>query len=395
MIRFIINKKTAGKQFILLILPVLLCFQLAGCGTPSKTDTSAAQNAVSVADSKEDSVGKIPDASSNQNSGLQKPADTGLSSASKSDSMDSVSVFPSAGQDCNTVGIILPEGDRQSEEGEKISAGIQAAGFKAELRYGSADESTQISQIKELAALPVRCLIIEPYGGANLSAVLKKVRAAGTAVISYEKLPAGADAADYYAGYNFEEIGKVQGKYIADHLKLDEAVSGTAYQLEIFAGASGDSRAQQLFTGAVEDILRPYIDRGVLNVTSGEMDFNSCAAGWKTEEAQARMDDLLNAFYTGGAKMDAILCPSDTIALGVLNSLLQSYNGGNQPIITGMGCDAANAEYLQNGMQSMSVSVSTAAVAERAAAMAVQVMNGSDVELTGTLSGVPAYFCGF
>ena len=69
-------------------------------------------------------------------------------------------------------------------------------------------------------------------------------------------------------------------------------------------------------------ILQPYIDEGKLVVPSGQTAFSVIAIhAWDSATAQARMDNLITAHYADGKKLDAVLSPNDSLAIGIITSL--------------------------------------------------------------------------
>ena len=109
------------------------------------------------------------------------------------------------------------------------------------------------------------------------------------------------------------------------------------------------------FNGAF-DVLKPYIDAGILNVPSGQTAFEQVAtASWSTDTALSRMQNILGSYYSDGTMLDVALCSNDSTALGVTQAIESDYAGGNQPIITGQDGDEANLANIVDGKQSMTV----------------------------------------
>lgn len=308
----------------------------------------------------------------------------------------------SASASGKTVGVAMPTKDLQrwNQDGTNMKAELEAAGYTVDLQYASNDINQQVSQIENMVSEPVDCLVVASIDGSSLSTPLSDAKAKGIPIIAYDRLLTDTDAVDYYATFDNEEVGRIQGKYIVDQLKLADAAAGTTYNIELFTGDPGDNNAQLFWKGAITDTLQQYIDSGVLVVKSGQKDFASCAtAEWKTETAQARMDDLISSYYADGTKIDAVMCSNDSTALGVENSLAQNYNGGNQPIITGQDCDKPNVKNMIAGKQSMSVFKDTRELAKETVKMVGQILSGSTVDTTegGAYNNgkidVPTYLC--
>jgi putative multiple sugar transport system substrate-binding protein len=147
------------------------------------------------------------------------------------------------------------------------------------------------------------------------------------------------------------------------------------------------------------DVLNPYIDAGKLVVKSGQTDFATVAtAGWKTENAQTRMENIISSFYADGTQLDAVMANNDSTALGTANALTAAYTG-KWPILTGQDCDIANVKNMIAGKQSMSVFKDTRTLADQVVKMVDAIMKGGKAPVNDEKSYdngngiVPTYLC--
>jgi putative multiple sugar transport system substrate-binding protein len=91
------------------------------------------------------------------------------------------------------------------------------------------------------------------------------------------------------------------------------------------------------------------------------------------------MNSLLDANYQSGRKLDAILSPNDSLAIGILASLAKHGFGTAAkpyPIITGQDCSVNNVKAIIAGRQSMSVFKDTKGLVENAVEMITAIENG-------------------
>ena len=88
-------------------------------------------------------------------------------------------------------------------------------------------------------------------------------------------------------------------------------------------------------------VLKPYIDSGKLVVRSKQMGMDKVGTlRWDGAVAQARMDNLLSAYY-GNEHVDAVLSPYDGLSIGILSSLKGvGYGTAKQPMPVVTGQDA-------------------------------------------------------
>ena len=252
------------------------------------------------------------------------------------------------------VGISMPSKDllRWFEDGNKMKQLLEKKGCKADLRFASNDVKTQQNQVSELIESGCEVLVIAAVDGSRLSNVLKAAKQKNIPVIAYDRLLTKTNAVSSYLSFDSDQVGKLQGTFIADALNLDKA-SGP-FRLEITAGDSRDSNALAFYNGAM-DVLKPYIKSGKLIVSSGEESFSKAATiGWMDTFAKNRAKKIISKYYAKGTDIDAWLCSNDSTASGVIAALKASYKG-KWPVITGQDCDLENVKNILAGKQSMSV----------------------------------------
>ncbi|MHC1772426.1 MAG: substrate-binding domain-containing protein [Flexilinea sp.] len=290
------------------------------------------------------------------------------------------------------VGVAMPTNSLQrwNQDGENMKAQLEAAGYKVDLQYANNDVAMQISQLENMILNECKVLVIASIDGGALGDILKSAADNGIKVIAYDRLIKGAD---YYTSFDNYRVGKFQGDFIVKALDLENAAG--PFNIEYFGGSPDDNNAH-LFNQGAMDVLQPYIDSGKLVNPSGQIDFETVAIlGWGTEDAQARMDNLIAGNYADGTPLDVVLSPNDSLALGIANSLTAAgFTAENWPIITGQDCDIPNTINIIKGLQSMSVFKDTRTLAARTVTMVGEILSGAEVEVNDTESyGVPSFLC--
>ena len=296
------------------------------------------------------------------------------------------------------VGVSMPaqELQRWNQDGSNIQAELEAAGYEVDLQFASNDSATQSAQIEDMINSGCELLVIAAVDGNSLGTTLELAREKDIPVIAYDRLLMGSGAVSYYATFDNPAVGKMQGEFIRDQLDLDNAAG--SFTIEVFTGDPGDNNSRFFYNGAM-NVLRPYIDEGKLIVKSGQTGFDAAAtAGWSTEAAQTRMDAIVSANYADGTNLDAVLCASDVLSLGVENSLENGYMG-DWPVITGQDCDIINIKNMIDSKQSMNIFKDTRTLASKTVDMVDAIMRGNevpvnDMETYDNGKGVvPTYVC--
>jgi putative multiple sugar transport system substrate-binding protein len=289
-------------------------------------------------------------------------------------------------------------------DGADIKNQLEAKGYIVDLMYADNNQTTQNSQIEELIAKGCKVMIIASIDGAALDSVLAEAKAADVTVIAYNRLLTNTENVDYYVAFDFFRYGALQGEYIEEALGLKDGKG--PFNIELFTGAPDDGNVMAYYKSAM-GVLKPYIDNGQLVVKSGQIDIVDVAInGWKSEEAKTRMDGLLTEYYTRD-KLDAVLSPNDSIALGIITSL-EDAGYTEFPIITGMDCDKPNVIAIKIGKQSMSVFPDTRILAAEVIQIVDAVMTDREIQHNGTefqsngitfsmsdngIKQVPSFFC--
>ncbi len=254
-----------------------------------------------------------------------------------------------------TVGIAMPTKslERWNRDGEYLKAQFEDAGYKVELKYSDNKTEQQNNDIQSMIADKVDLLLIAAIDGESLSQTLADAKGADIPVIAYDRLIMNTDAVSYYVSFDNYTVGKLQGEFVRDTLKLDSEKG--PFNIEFTAGDPADNNAGFFFNGAY-DALEEYIKSGVLKVPSGKTKFEQVATPtWSTDKAFENMQNTLASYYSNGTQLDVALCSNDSTALGVAKAIDSDYSGSNTPIVTGQDGDIANLQNIVDGKQSMTV----------------------------------------
>jgi len=292
--------------------------------------------------------------------------------------------------ECN-VGIAMPTRslERWINDGEGLQKLLKDDGCTVDLQYADNETDQQISQIQNMIANGADILVIAAIDGTTLGPVLEEAGAQDITVIAYDRLINGSENVDYYATFDNYSVGTLQGNFIVDQLGLADGKG--PFNLEPFAGSPDDNNAKFFFAGAW-DVLSTYVDNGQLVVPSGKApktvdDWQSIGIlGWGSDDAQAEMENRLSSFYTGGEKVDVVLSPNDSLALGITAALLSAgYTAGSDyPVLTGQDGDKANVRSILDGTQSMTVWKDTRELGKRVHQMIQSIIAGTEVEVNDT-----------
>jgi putative multiple sugar transport system substrate-binding protein len=284
------------------------------------------------------------------------------------------------------IGVAMPtkSSARWIDDGNNMVKQLQAKGYATDLQYADDDIPNQLAQIENMVTKGAKVLVVASIDGTTLSDVLQKAADSGVKVIAYDRLIKGSPNVDYYATFDNFKVGVLQGSYIEQALGLKDGKG--PFNIELFGGSPDDNNAFFLYNGAMS-VLQPYIDSGKLVVQSKQMGMDKVSTlRWDGAVAQARMDNLLSAFYTN-KHVDAVLSPYDGLSIGILSSLKGvGYGSGGvkMPVVTGQDSEVPSIKSIIAGEQSQSVYKDTRELAKVVVSMVDAVETGSKPDVNDT-----------
>ena len=311
---------------------------------------------------------------------------TSLKSLAAAAAMSLLIALPGAAMAANKVGISMPtkSSARWISDGESMVKQFKAAGYKTDLQYAEDDIPTQLSQIENMIVKGVDVLVIAAIDGTTLSDALQQAADSGIKVIAYDRLIRDSANVDYYATFDNFQVGVLQASYIEKSLGLKEGKG--PFNIELFGGSPDDNNAYFFYNGAMS-VLQPYIDSGKLVVKSGQMGMDKVSTlRWDGATAQARMDNLLSAYYTD-ARVDAVLSPYDGISIGIISSLKGVGYGSKDlpmPVITGQDAEVRSVKSILAGEQTSTIFKDTRELARVTVGMVDALLKGGTPEINDT-----------
>jgi putative multiple sugar transport system substrate-binding protein len=293
---------------------------------------------------------------------------------------------PTRAEDKGTIGIAMPtkSSSRWIADGDNMVKALQAKGYKTDLQYADNDIPNQLAQIENMITKGEKALVIAAIDGTTLSNALQHAADAGIKVISYDRLIRGSANVDYYATFDNFQVGVQQAESIEKGLGLKDGKG--PFNIELFGGSPDDNNAFFFYDGSMS-VLKPYIDSGKLVVQSKQMGMDKVSTlRWEASTAQARMENLLSAFYTS-KHVDAVLSPYDGLSIGIISALKGVGYGSKEvpmPVISGQDAEVPSVKSIINHEQYATIFKDTRDLAKVAANMVDAVLSGGKPEINDT-----------
>ncbi len=288
------------------------------------------------------------------------------------------------------IGVAMPTktSERWIDDGNNVKAKLEGLGYKVDLQYANDKVPDQQQQIESMLNNGAKALIVASIDGTALTTQLADAGKDGVKVIAYDRLINGSPNVDYYVTFDNEKVGVQQATSLLTALGIldaDDKDTGKTgpFNVELFAGSPDDNNATFFYNGAMS-VLKPYIDKGVLKVPSGQTAFQQVAIQqWQLKTAQDRMETILNGFYAkNDTKLDGVLSPYDGLSRGILNATKAA--GIANPVVTGQDAEKPSDKLIQDGVQYSTIFKDTSKLAGTASTMVDDLLNGKTPQTNDT-----------
>jgi putative multiple sugar transport system substrate-binding protein len=274
------------------------------------------------------------------------------------------------------IGVAMPTqtSERWIADGKAVKAQLEAKGYEVDLQYAGDDIAIQEQQVDQMITQGARLLIVAPIDGTALNGPLQDAADNHIPVIAYDRLIRGSKNVDFFVSFDNYAVGVAQANalLVGLGLKREDGSTGPAtgpFNIELFSGSPDDNNSRYFFDGAM-DTLKPYLDKGTLEVRSGQTTLEQTSIlRWQQQTAEQRMENLLTKSYNDGTTVDGVLSPNDGLSRGILTALQDAgygKNGTPLPVVTGQDAEIASVKLIAEGIQSSTIFKDTRKLAAEA-----------------------------
>ena len=263
------------------------------------------------------------------------------------------------------IGLLLPDSVTaryETADRPYFEARIAELCPDCEVLYGNADGDTakQQQQAESMLTQGVSVLVLDPYDGKAAASIVGLANARGVPVISYDRLIDSPDLA-YYISFDNELVGRLQAQALIERL-AQLGLKPSDGGILMVNGAPTDNNASQFKAGA----------HAVIDASGFEVLAEFDTPGWDPAKAQDWVAGQITRF---GTRIIGVYAANDPTAGGAIASLKAA---GIDPLppVTGQDAELAGLQRILTGDQYMTVYKALRPEAERAAELAIDLVNG-------------------
>jgi simple sugar transport system substrate-binding protein/D-xylose transport system substrate-binding protein len=241
-----------------------------------------------------------------------------------------------------------------------------------EVIYQNADSDAALQQQQANAAIAqgAKVIVLDPVDSTAAATIVQTAQSQGVKVVAYDR-PIPDKPADFYVSFDNEAIGEAIGQSLVDH--LDE--SGAQGGLLQVNGSPTDAAA-----GLIRDGIHNAIDDSGYELLA-EYD----TPEWSPEKAQQWVSGQIAQFEGGIA---GVAAANDGTGGGAIAAFKAADTA--LPPVTGNDAELAAIQRIIAGDQYNTISKPIKIVAEAAAEVAYDLMQGNEPESDATLFDTPS-----
>lgn len=240
--------------------------------------------------------------------------------------------------------------------------------------YANADQDAakQQQQAESALAAGVKVLVLDPVDAKAATTIVNAARAQGVPVISYDRLVDGGGLA-YYVSFDNVRVGELQAQALTQALEDQGDPDGGVLMVN---GSPTDSNAALFREGA----LRVLAENDVRVLAE------YATPDWSPDKAQDWVAGQISQY---GDRIAAVYAANDGTASGAI-AALRAADVTPLPIVTGQDAELTAVQRILTGDQYMTVYKALRPQAQRAADVAVDLVEGREVVGDTEVDGIPA-----
>jgi D-xylose transport system substrate-binding protein len=283
--------------------------------------------------------------------------------------MLSFAMTTASAQSEGSIAVLLPDSASsarwEADDRRFLAAAFEAAGVEYTIVNAEGDATTQITQAEQAITNGAKVILMVNLDSGSGAAIIELARAAGVAIIDYDRLTIEGPGADFYVSFNNEAVGRLQGEGLVAAVQAAGLVNP---RVAVLNGSPTDNNAT-LFANGYNSVIRPLFESGEWILVDDQS-----VPNWDNQQALVIFEQMLTA---AGGDIDAAIAAND----GLASSVIAALENQGLPFIpvTGQDATVGGIQNILAGKQSMTVYKAIKAQAEAAAELAIALLRGEDV----------------
>jgi D-xylose transport system substrate-binding protein len=273
-----------------------------------------------------------------------------------------------------SIWVLLPDtasSDRWEKDDRRFFAdAFEEAGLSEDEDFhivnAEGDASTQQSQAEQAIADGASVIVLTSLDTGSGATIIDQAKDAGVKVVEYDRFNTGGSGGDAYVSFDNVAVGAAMAEAVGPAI---DALGLAPARVVMLNGGEEDNNSF-LFKQGYEETVTEHVDAGEWELVADQF-----VPEWDNQEAQTLMEQIL---VDAGNDVDGVFAANDGLANSVINAM-EAAGVGPVPL-SGQDATAAGIQNVVLGKQTVSVYKPIQDEAGVAAAVALALRSGDDIE---------------
>ncbi|HEV3408230.1 MAG TPA: substrate-binding domain-containing protein [Gaiellaceae bacterium] len=274
------------------------------------------------------------------------------------------------GQGEGSIWVLLPDSASsprwESDDRRFFEQAFTDAGVEHNIVNAEGDAAQQQSQAEQAIADGASVILLVSIDTGSGAAIIDQAKDAGVDVVEYDRFNTGGSGGAAYVSFDNVQVGATMAEVLEPAI---DALDVQKPRVVMLNGGEEDNNSF-LFRQGYAETVEQRVDAG-----DWELVADQHVPGWDNQEAQTIMEQILT---DANNNVDAVFAANDGLANSAINALEAA--GVEGAPVSGQDATVAGIQNILLGKQTMTVYKPIEAEAAVAAAVALALRNGEDIQ---------------
>ncbi len=254
----------------------------------------------------------------------------------------------------------------ESDDRRFFEQAFEEADVEFNIVNAEGDAAQQQSQAEQAIADDASVILLVSIDTGSGATIIDNAKDADVDVVEYDRFNTGGSGGAAYVSFDNVEVGRAMGRELEPVI---DALDAETPRVVMLNGGEEDNNSF-LFRRGYAETVESKVEAG-----EWEQVADRHVPGWDNQQAQTIMEQILTS---ANNRVDAVFAANDGLANSAINAMEAA--GIEKAPVSGQDATAAGIQNILLGKQTMTVYKPIQAEAELAAAVALALRNGDDVE---------------
>jgi D-xylose transport system substrate-binding protein len=269
-----------------------------------------------------------------------------------------------------SVWVLLPDSATsprwESDDRRYFQQAFEDAGVDFNIVNAEGDAAQQQSQAEQAIADGASVILLVSIDTGSGATIIDNAKDSDVQVVEYDRFNTGGSGGAAYVSFDNVEVGRTMGRELEPAI---DALNKPKPRVVMLNGGEEDNNSFLFRTGYNETVEK-RVDAG-----DWELVADRHVPGWDNQQAQTLMEQILTS---ADNNVDAVFAANDGLANSAINAM-EAAGIENAPV-SGQDATVAGIQNILLEKQTMTVYKPIKAEADVAAAVALALRNGEDIE---------------